>query len=385
MEMNPLAEIIKSEIEKKGRLTFSEYMEEALYHPGLGYYTSGETGIGKRGDYYTSPSVDPAFGEVLAGFIAKSGGLINEPGLRVIEFGGGTGTLAADILDSLARNHPDCYEMTEYLLIEKGGRGPDARDKALDKHGAKIKYVSSLSETGPGGAAGIILSNELVDALPFHRVRFTDGAMKEVFVTLREGEFEEITGEPSTSGLGEYFNGYEIMFREGQEAEVNLNAGRWLGEAQKALGKGFLLTIDYGFLARELYSPERMKGTYKCMYKHTIGENPYINIGRQDITAHVDFSNLIRAGESLGLETIKYTTQGQFLIDWGVLDIMTTLSGRDSPPDREARGRNTAIKNLFLPGSMGSSFKVLLQAKNLDVTGQGFYPESPLKLSFGVV
>ncbi|MGH7849566.1 MAG: SAM-dependent methyltransferase, partial [Thermodesulfobacteriota bacterium] len=120
-------------------------------------------------------------------------------------------------------------------------------------------------------------------------------------------------------------------------------------------------------------------------YKHMIGEDPYINIGRQDITAHVDFSNLIRAGESLGLETIKYTTQGQFLIDWGVLDIMTTLSGRDSSSGREARGRNTAIKNLFLPGSMGSSFKVLLQAMNLDVTGQGFYPESPLKLSFGVV
>ena len=301
MEMNPLAEIIKSEIKKKGRLTFSEYMEKALYHPGLGYYTSGETRIGKGGDYYTSPSVDSAFGEVLAGFIAKSGGLINEPRLRVIEFGGGTGTLAADILDSLARKHPECYGMTEYLIIEKGGRGPDAADKALDKHGAKIKYVSSLSEIDSGGVAGIILSNELVDALPFHRVRFTGGAMKEVFVTLREGEFEEIIDEPSTSGLGEYFNGYEIMFREGQEAEVNLNAGRWLGEAQKALGKGFILTIDYGFLAPELYSPERMKGTYKCMHKHTISENPYINIGGQDITAHVDFSNLIRAGESLGL------------------------------------------------------------------------------------
>ena len=385
MEMNPLAEIIKSEIEKKGRLTFSEYMEKALYHPGLGYYTSGETRIGKRGDYYTSPSVDPAFGEVLAGFIAKSRGLINEPRLRVIEFGGGTGTLAADILDSLARSHPECYGMTEYLIIEKGGRGPDAADKALDKHGAKIKYVSSLSEIDSGGVAGIILSNELVDALPFHRVRFQEGAVKEVFVTLREGEFEEIIDESSTSWLGEYFNGYEIMFREGQEAEVNLNAGRWLGEAQKALGKGFILTIDYGFLARELYSPERMKGTYKCMHKHKISEKPYINIGGQDITAHVDFSNLIRAGESLGLKTIKYTTQGQFLIDWGVLDIMTRLAEQDNTEDKVEHGRNTAIKNLFLPGSMGSSFKVLLQAKNLDVIDQDFYPESPLKLSFGVV
>ncbi len=384
MEMNTLAEIIKSEIEKRGRLTFSEYMEKALYHPGLGYYTSGETRIGKRGDYYTSPSVDPAFGEVLAGFIAKSGSLIDEPRLRVIEFGGGTGTLASDILDSLARKHPECYERTDYLIIERGMRGPGTADRALDKHGPKIKFGSSLTEPDTGQAGGVILSNEYLDALPFHRVRLTGGAMKEVFVTLRVGEFEEIIDEPGTSGLAEYFNGYETCFREGQEAEVNLNAGRWLGEAQELIGKGFILTIDYGFLAPELFSPERMKGTYKCMHKHTIGDNPYINVGRQDITAHVDFSNLIRVGEALGLETIKYTTQGQFLIDWGVLDIMTIQSGQGSPSKQEAHGRNTAIKNLFLPGSMGNSFKVLLQAKNLDVTGQGFYPESPLKLSFGV-
>jgi len=385
MEMNPLAEIIKSEIEIKGRLTFSEYMEKALYHPGLGYYTSGETRIGMRGDYYTSPSVDPAFGEVLAGFIAKSGSLIDEPRLRVIEFGGGTGALASDILDSLARKHPESYEKTDYLIIEKEARSPGAADTALDKHGPKIKFGSSLAELDTWRAGGVILSNEFLDALPFHRVRFTGGAMKEVFVTLRAGEFEEIIDEPGTPGLAEYFNGYETCFREGQEAEVNLNTGRWLGEAQKLIGKGFILTIDYGFLAPELFSPDRMKGTYKCMHKHTVGENPYINVGRQDITAHVDFSNLIRAGESLGLETVKYTTQGQFLIDWGVLDIMTIQSGQDSPSDREARGRNTAMKNLFLPGSMGSSFKVLLQAKNLDVTGQGFYPESPLKLSFGIL
>ncbi len=385
MEMDPITEIIKSEIEKKGRLTFSEYMEIALYHPGLGYYASGEAKIGKRGDYYTSPCVDPAFGEVLAGFIAKSGRLINEPRVSVVEFGGGTGTLAADILDSLVRNHPDCYEITDYLIIERGAPGSGTADDALGRHGAKIKYAASPAETGPAGAAGIILSNELIDALPFHRVRFQEGAMKEVFVTLRDGEFEEVTGEPSTPGLGEYFKNYEVSFRDGQEAEVNLNAGLWLEVAQKMLEKGLILTIDYGFLAPEIFSPERMRGTYKCMYKHAVGENPYIHIGRQDITSHVDFSNLIRSGESLGLKTLKYTTQGQFLIDWGVLDIMTIQSGQGSPSKQEAHDRNIAIKNLFLPGSMGNSFKVLLQAKNVDAAGRDFYPESPFKLSFGVI
>jgi SAM-dependent MidA family methyltransferase len=383
--MNTLTDIIKAEIRKNGRLTFAEFMETALYHPGLGYYTSGGARIGKRGDYYTSPSVDSAFGEVLAGFIVRSGSLLNEPGLRVIEFGGGTGTLAGDILGSLERKYPECYERAEYLIIEKRSRTPDALDNALKKHGAKIEFISDLSETEPDGVSGIILSNELVDALPFHRVRFSGGEMKELFVTLKDDEFIETECEPGTPEIPRYFDGYGISFRDGQEAEVNLNARRWLEDADKALKKGFILTIDYGFLAPELYNPERMKGTYKCMYKHSISENPYVNIGEQDITAHVDFSNLIRAGGSLGLKMIKYTTQGQFLIDWGVLDIMTRLFEEESPANHAEQGRNTAIKNLFLPGSMGNSFKVLLQTKDIDTSAEEFYPESPLKLSFGVL
>jgi SAM-dependent MidA family methyltransferase len=383
--MNDLTEIIREEIIKKGGITFAEFMETALYHPGLGYYTSGGARIGKRGDYYTSPSVDPAFGEVLAGFIAGSASLLNVSGFRVIEFGGGRGTLAGDILDSLERKHRECYGRAEYLIIERENPTPDALDKALDKHGAKIEFISDISEMGTDGVSGIILSNELVDALPFHRVRFRGGSLKEIFVTLRNDEFAEVEDEPSTAGISGYFDGYGISLREGQEAEVNLNAGRWLGEAVKLLREGFILTIDYGFLAPELYSPERMKGTYKCMHKHSISENPYLNIGGQDITAHVDFSNLIRAGDSLGLKKIKYTTQGQFLIDWGVLGTMSGMSGSEGLSADETFKRNRAIKNLFLPGSMGNSFKVLLQSKNIGNGAEDFYPESPLKLSFGVL
>jgi SAM-dependent MidA family methyltransferase len=204
--------------------------------------------------------------------------------------------------------------------------------------------------------------------------------MKEIFVTLRNGEFTETYDEPSTKELHKYFDGYGINFLEGQEAEVNLNAAGWLAEAGRVLKRGLILTIDYGFLAPSLYSPERMSGTYKCMYMHNLNDEPYVNIGRQDITAHVDFSNLIRSGEALGLHTVKYTPQGQFLIDWGVLGIMERESGNTDAP---GHGRNMAIKNLFLPGSMGSSFKVLLQSKNIDA--EDFYPESPFKLSFGII
>lgn len=378
--MNALSEIIKAEIKKKGRLTFAEFMDLALYHPELGYYTSGEARIGKHRDYYTSPSVDPAFGEVLAGFISKSARLIGEESFRIIEFGGGEGVLASDILASLERHHPESYDKTEYLIIEKRETAPSGKDNPLFKHGPKIRFASRAAEIDPGAEYGVVISNELVDALPFHRIVFSGGSMKEIFVTLRNGEFTETYDEPSTKELKEYFEGYGINFLEGQEAEINLNAAGWVTEAGWVLKKGLILTIDYGFLAPTLYSQERMKGTYKCMYMHNLHDVPYINIGRQDITAHVDFSNLIRSGEALGMRTVKYTSQGQFLIDWGVLGIMEKESGNTDAP---GHGRNMAIKNLFLPGSMGSSFKVLLQSKNIDA--EDFYPESPFKLSFGIV
>ncbi len=354
-------------------------MEHALYHPELGYYTSGKTRIGKGGDYYTSPCVTSEFGEVLAGFIAKAGTFIDGNGLKVVEFGAARGLLASDILDAIKRGSPELYDEITYYVIEKSARNLEQAEEALENHIARIKFLSSISEIDPEGADGVILSNELVDAFPFHRAKFAGGALREIFVSLKDGEFAEVLDEPSAKELDEYFDGYGLHFREGQEVEINLNAGRWLGQAQKIIGKGFILTIDYGYLAPELYSPERMKGTFKCLHKHTTNENPYVNIGEQDITAHVDFSNLIRAGETFGLKKLKYTTQGQFLIDWGILDIMMR------EPGNLEDNKNMTIKNLFLPGSMGNSFKILLQKKNVDETDEGLYPESPLKLSFGIV
>jgi len=380
--MNALAEIIKEEIRKQGRLTFAEFMNLALYHPEYGYYTSGEQRIGKRGDFYTSPCVDPAFGEVLAGFIAKSSGMIGEKSFRIIEYGGGEGALASGILGSLERHYPEFYERAEYLLIEKSANVESSTAGMLDEHGAKIRLTDQAAGLGHGSACGVILSNELIDALPFHRVVFSQGSMKEIFVTLRNGDFVEIYDEPSTHEIEAYFEGCGIIFLEGQEAEVNLNAAGWIAEAGQILKKGLILTIDYGFLAPALYSQERMKGTYKCMHRHTINENPYVSIGGQDITAHVDFSNLIRSGEALGIRTVKYTTQGQFLIDWGVLDIMAGEFRSGDGTAYPERDRNRAIKSLFLPGSMGNSFKVLLQSKNVET--EDFYPESPFKLSFGI-
>ena len=212
-----------------------------------------------------------------------------------------------------------------------------------------------------------------------------NGNLSEIYVSVENVDITETTGKPSSRDLEEYFRSIDIQFKEGQEFEINLLAEKLLREIDGILKKGFILTVDYGYLASELFSPERMKGTYKCIYKHSVNESPYINIGEQDITAHVDFSNLIRAGESLKINKIQYTTQGQFLIDWGILDLINRGIEEKSSQLRSFEKEIQAIKNLFLPELMGDKFKVLIQEKNLGRELNDFYPESPFKISFNVL
>lgn len=383
--MNALTELIIEEIRTKGPITFADFMERALYHPAYGYYTSGKLRIGRAGDYYTSPYVHSAFGEVLARFILKGLSVINGSDHQIVELGAGKGLLASDILDSIKKGSPEIYDGIKYYIIERSPTAQSESREALANHSGKVSYLSSLSELGSESFEGVVISNELVDSFPFHRAVWTEGELREIYVSLKDDQFTEVLDKPSTSALEEYFKPYEIEFTEGREVEINLSAGEWIRKLGQIIRRGFLLTVDYGYLAPELFSPQRIKGTYKCIHRHSINENPYINIGEQDITAHVDFSNLIRAGELSELRKVKYTTQGQFLIDWGILDIMEKNSEKPDSRGFVGEKRNAAIKSLFLPGSMGHSFKVLLQQKNLNGACSDFYPESPLKVSFGIL
>lgn len=380
--MNQLTKIIKSLIHKSGPITFDKFMGIALYHPEHGYYTSGKAKIGKSGDYYTSPCVHPAFGEILSRFICLAYEAVNSPDFTVVEMGAGKGFLALDVLDSLKRNNPELYDTLRYSIIELS---PNLREEGkiiLKEHMHKIKWVVSLSDLEPESISGVFISNELVDSFPFHRAKFKNGELLEIFVTLEDEEFVQILDKPSGSVLKEYFEGYNLEFENEQEVEINLYAKKWLSEIARAFAKGFVLTIDYGYLASELFNPSRMKGTFMCFHEHTANENPYVNIGEQDITAHVDFSNLIRVGESIELNAVKYTTQGQFLIDLGVLDIAERYSGEEKSSDISYQKNRMAIKNLFLPELMGDKFKVLIQEKNLGYGARTFYPQSPFRISF---
>ncbi len=371
--MNKLTEIIKSQIRDKGPITFAEFMELALYHPSYGYYSSGQASIGKKGDFYTSPHVHSAFGRVIGNFILKSFDYIEEENLAIIELGAGKGYLALDILDQIKDESNSYYDRITYYIVERSLHTEDYTKELFSKHHQKVNLISQLGDLYDSKLHGVIVSNELFDALPFHRLKIIDGVVSEIYVALENDTFVEAAGHPSSTKILDYINRENIDFVEDQEFEINLNSEKILKQIDKILNSGIILTVDYGYLEPELFSPERMKGSYKCIYKHEINEKPYMNIGLQDITAHVDFSTLIETGKSLGISKVHYATQGQFLVDWGILDFTKNSTEKEIQ----------AIKNLFLPELMGDKFKVLIQ-KKLDCDLDSFYPESPFKISFKV-
>ncbi len=381
--MNALTEIIKKEIAEKGPMRFDRFMELALYHPGYGYYTSGAARIGKERDYYTSPCVHPAFGETVSRFLVKAAKTLGGGVFTIVEPGAGRGLLALDILDAMKDSEPEIYARTKYIVIERSAATIREAEALLKNHLERVRFAESLDSLDAESMSGVVLSNELMDALPFRRARFEDGRLREILVTLENGRLTETTDSPRSPEIEEYFR-WKDDFEEGQEVEVNLKSGEYMNDIARVLKRGFVLTIDYGYLSEELFSPERMKGTYKCIHRHTVSEDPYARIGEQDITAHVDFSLLRKTGEASGLREVRYTTQGQFLIDWGVLDILERENSAGKETDFRASKALSAIKNLFLPGSMGHSFRALLQAKGLGGELEEFYPESPLTISFGV-
>ena len=360
--MRTLSDIIKDEIRESGPISFCRFVELSLFHPRHGYYSSGKARIGKRGDFYTAPSVHRSFGETISRFLAEASLLLEEEKFVVVEFGASGGQLASDILGGLRENHPDLYLKTDYVMSEISPVAIQAAEEKLRGHGERVRWTDSPFKITEDGFCGVVIANEFLDSLPFHRLKSDGGQIWEIFLSLRDGKIEEVLRDPGTEEVYEFSKRYLDEYVQGEEAEACLLAPKWLAEVGTALQKGFVLSIDYGSLAPELYSPERRKGTYRCFYQHELSTNPYIRIGEQDITANVNFSELIRAGGGVDLSTVTYTTQGQFLVDWGILEIFKTY---DKPQNQ---GDRLAAKTLFMPEFMGRSFKVLLQSK-------GFRPE----------
>ena len=369
---NAIAERIAATPQR--RITFAKFMNLALYHPTLGYYTAVGQKIGGAGaDFYTSPDVSPAFGQLIARQIAQCwqlmGQLVN---FTIVEQGAGVGKLAADILNELRTSQPDFYATLTYAIVEIS---PDlqARQREALPAAAPVRWHEQLAQVGP--IEGVILSNELVDAFPVHIVVGQEGGgLVEVYVTTGDvhadetfdpdaANLREIIAEPSSPALAQYFAHLGITIPPNNRAEVNLAALDWLAEVASVLRRGYVITIDYGNRADRLYSPRRTDGTLLCYYQHTLSGNPYARLGRQDITAQVDFTTLQQHGEELSLHTIGLTNQAAFLTSLGLSDILQGLPSLGLSDEQFIRQR-AGLLRLIEMGGLGR-FQVLLQGKGV--------------------
>ena len=360
-------------------IPFAEFMEMVLYHPEFGYYSAGNVGIGKDGDFFTAASLGPDFGELLAEQFIElytqlcSDTLHNET-FQLVEVGAGKGELARDILTHLKLNYPDQLPRIEYIIIEKSPALIQQQQETLKRLTKHVKITwENWEAIAPDSIQGCIFSNELIDAFPVHRVTVQDGQLQEIYVALDQNSTTGLTeqiNELSTPVLATYFENLEVAIAEypdGFQTEVNLQMLRWLETVAAKLKRGYLLTIDYGYPAQKYFHPQRKQGTLQAYWQHRHHSEYYANLGQQDLTAHVDFTTLQTYGETLGLQTLGLTQQGLFLMALGLGDRLDELS--HNPDVSTIFQRRDALHQLINPMGLGK-FYVSLQGKNLTAVQQ---------------
>ena len=351
--MNAEAEI-RRRIAARGRITFAEFMEVALYHQDGGYYTSGER-VGASGDYYTSPAVHPAFGTLLAVQLFQSWELLGRPApFTVVEAGAGNGLLCRDIINAATGLHTPFREALRYVCIDR--RASPGLEAGLDNASRVCSVGVPLR-----GIAGCVFSNELLDAMPVHQVTWQDGDLKELYVVSRNDELAMQAGTPSTPRLAQRLSSLGVRLEEGQIAEINLAIDDWTEGVAASLDRGFVLTIDYGRLAEDLYSPmERFRGTLTTYRKHLQTDRPLERVGQQDMTAQVDFTALARAARDAGLDVLGYADQSKFLQNLGIGSMLRRPEGQ---PGRH-HSNGVALRELVKPEGLGA-FRVMAFGKNV--------------------
>jgi len=360
-----LVAAIALEIQTLGPIPFARFMELALYHPQFGYYMRAPEGTGERigwqGDYYTSSEVHPILGQALARQAEQIDRLLGQPDpFTVVEMGPGKGLLAKHFLSACRSYSPSFQQRLRYTLID---RSPAMR--ATQRHNLSewltkpglLAWEDRLDDLDQSGITGLLFSNELLDAFPIHRIQMTSEGPREIHVDYHNGQFVECLKPLSTAPLAEHLRRLNCDWPERYRTEVNLQALEWMKQVARCLNRGVVLTIDYGHTAHDLYRPERKTGTFLCYSRHSTNETPYLHVGAQDMTAHVDFSSLAAVGESQGLHVTGFTNQLSFLMGLGVEAMIAEL--QPESPEFQA-----AI-HLLKPNGMGSTFKMLVQHKGV--------------------
>ena len=353
-----LEDIISQSIHENGKpIGFDVFMNFALYSPGLGYYRSSTDIFGHQGDFITAPETSDLFGYS----VAKQCAQIISGGADVLEFGAGTGILATQILFELGRlkSLPKKY----YIMELSGQLKQQQKQTILRVLPKLINRVEWLTEL-PIGFSGVVIANEVLDAIPAKRLIFSGGRFVEFGVDFLDGNFQwKKLDEPYKNSL----TSLPTNCDEGYTTEVNLQALAWIDSLYRAMTKGTVLLIDYGMDRNEYHHPQRKDGTLRCYYKHKASDNPFDNIGKQDITTSVNFSDIAECAVEVGFELSGYCTQAMFLISLGIENFLL-----EEEDDEKRNALAQEIKQLVLPSAMGETFKVLALSKKQTVKLDGF-------------
>lgn len=362
-----LVEFIRQDIDAQGGwISFARFMELALYAPGLGYYTAGAHKFGAAGDFITAPELSPLFGRTLARQVAE---IMAYSAPHILELGAGSGKLAADMLAELEQlgSPPDSYAILEVSADLRARQQALLRER-LPHLFDRMNWLDVLPEK----FSGAIFGNEVLDALPVHLVHWRDGAITERGVALGEHGF--IWHEHAICDADLLHAAQQIKVPDDYLSEICLASRGLINSLAHRLERGALLFSDYGFGAREYYHPQRSRGTLMCHYRHHAHDDPFYLPGLQDLTAHVNFTDIAERGIDAGLELMGYTTQAFFLINCGITALL-----QDTPPEsvRDYLPLSAQLQKLTSPAEMGELFKVIALGKKLDLSS-GQWISNPL-------
>lgn len=363
----PLADFIRAAIEQRGPVPFRWFMEQALYHPEHGYYSSGRCAIGRRGDYFTNVSVGPLFGRFVAAQFAEMWERLDCPAnFTIVEQGAHRGNFARDVLEPVQERTPEFFAALRYQIIEPFPTLQTRQAAALSSFHDKVEWRKSLNELDP--FCGVHFSNELLDAMPIHLIAAERGRglsavtklkWQEKYVTVTSDGFQFVDGVISTIELQDQLSKIPAPPSQGYTTEVNLAALEWIETLSRKVERGYVLAVDYGYFRDEFYALERSSGTLRCYANHRVISSPLIGVGDIDITAHVDWTSLAERAEEYGLRLAGFTDQHHF-----ITGIATNLM-QDEFSESSVAGNRRAMQTLLHPGLLGMTFQFLALAKGI--------------------
>jgi SAM-dependent MidA family methyltransferase len=362
-----LAVRLRARIEREGPISFRAWMQAALYDERAGYYCRPDrVRQGRTGDYRTAPETSPLFAATFASYFSKLFAelrfeLGSPPAWTIFEAGAGGGEFAHGVLTTLREKYPDVYLATSYIVDEVS---PATRRRAAERLSVFSDRLSfqRLDEIKHPVTAGVVFSNELIDAFPVNRVIMRNGRLRELFVGLQQDEFIWVEGEPAPD-VAEYYRRAELQLAEGQIAEINLAAEEYISTAAGLFDYGFLVTVDYGAEGNELLnSPDRFGGTLRAFRRHQLIDNVLARPGEQDLTTTIDWTQIKEVGGRAGLRAIRFERLDQFLLGEGagLLSVMIAQT-QDTV---EATRLSTSAREMIMPNGMAAAFQVLVQEKH---------------------